>query len=124
MVRYFDEAEAGHLQAELRANYVFQTVDMLIFSTLIYFAFRNRFNPAAHKRLILIATIALPDAAFARWPIGAVSAHFQFGCYALLLLLIVCDVWSTRTPGRLSQRRCRISPVLPTFSTPTFSTEG
>jgi hypothetical protein len=96
MVRYFDEAEAGHLQAELRANYVFQTVDMLIFSKLIYFAFRNRFNPAAHKRLILIATIALLDAAFALWPIGGVSAHFQFGCYALLLLLIVYDLWSTR----------------------------
>src|SRR5207253_2398773 len=33
--------------------------DMLIFSTLVFFAFRARFNPSAHKRLILIATIAL-----------------------------------------------------------------
>jgi hypothetical protein len=87
MVRYFDEAEAGHLQAELRANYLFQTVDMLIFSTLIYFAFRNRFNPEAHKRLILIATIALLDAAFARWPILAQCRRIlnltatRFCCY-------------------------------------------
>jgi hypothetical protein len=96
MVRYFDAAEAGHMQTELRANYVFQTADMLIFSTLIYFAFRNRLNPPAHKRLILIATIALLDAAFGRWPIDAVSQHFQFGCYALLLLLVGYDLWSTR----------------------------
>jgi hypothetical protein len=30
---------------------------------LIFFAFRERFNPAAHKRLILIATITLMEAA-------------------------------------------------------------
>jgi hypothetical protein len=96
MVRNFDAAEAVHRQADLRALYVFPTCDMLIFSTLIYFAFRKRFNPAAHKRLILIATIALLDAAFGRWPIDAVSQHFQFGCYALLLILIAHDLWSTR----------------------------
>jgi hypothetical protein len=96
MVRHFDAAEASHMQMEMRAFYAFQTCDMLIFSTLIYFAFRNRFNPPAHKRLILIATIALLDAAFGRWPIGLVSEHFQFGCYALLLILIGHDLWSTR----------------------------
>jgi hypothetical protein len=96
LVRHFDAAEAGHMQADMRAFYVFQTCDMLIFSTLIYFAFRNRSNPAAHKRLILIATIALLDAAFGRWPIVVVSTYFQFGCYALLLILIGHDLWSTR----------------------------
>src|ERR1035438_4332943 len=95
MVRFFDAAEALHSQAQLRANYVFQTGDMLIFSTLIYFASRNRFNPAAHKRLVIIATIALLDAAFGRWPIDVVSKHFQFGCFALLLILIGHDLWST-----------------------------
>ena len=96
MVRHFDAAEAAHMQVEVKAFYAFQTCDMLIFSTLIYFAFRNRFNPAAHKRLILIATIALLDAAFGRWPIDVVSQYFQFGCYALLLILIGHDLWSTR----------------------------
>ena len=37
--------------------------DMFIFGTLIFFAFRTRSNPAAHKRLILIATITLLAAA-------------------------------------------------------------
>jgi hypothetical protein len=64
------------MQVELRAFYASPTCDMLIFSTLIYFAFRNRFNPPAHKRLV--------------------SEHFQFGCYALLLILIGHDLWSTR----------------------------
>src|SRR5205807_7176863 len=47
-----------------------------------------RFNPAAHKRLILIATIALLDAAFVRWPIHAAWWDLrvaQMCCYPLLL---------------------------------------
>ena len=100
MVRFFDAAEAAHKQAELRAGYAFPTCDMLIFSTLIYFAFRNRSNPAAHKRLVIIATIALLDAAFGRWPIDVVSTHFQFGCFALLLTLVGHDLWFTRAVGR------------------------
>jgi hypothetical protein len=95
MVRHFDAAEASHMQVEMRAFYAFQTCDMLIFSALIYFAFRNRSNPAAHKRLILIATIALLDAAGA-----GPSEHFQFGCHALLLILIGHDLWSTRKVHR------------------------
>jgi len=45
-----------------KAFYAIPIADMLVFSTLIYFAFRERFNPAAHKRLILFATITLLDA--------------------------------------------------------------
>jgi hypothetical protein len=41
-----------------------------MFSIVIYFAFRNRFNPAKHKRLILIATLAILEAACDRWPIS------------------------------------------------------
>jgi hypothetical protein len=65
---------------------------------LIYSAFRERFNPAAHKRLILIATITLLDAAFVRWPIPASLWDLrvaQMCCYPLLLLLIGYDLWST-----------------------------
>jgi hypothetical protein len=34
-------------------------MDLLLVGALIFFAFRARFNPPAHKRLILIATVAL-----------------------------------------------------------------
>jgi hypothetical protein len=85
---------------EVRAIYALGLADMLMFATLVYFAFRNRFNPAVHKRLILIATLAILDAAYDRWPIQA--AWWTHGvtplicCYPLLLLLMVYDWWSTR----------------------------
>ena len=125
---------------EARAFYAIPITDMLIFSTLIYFAFRQRFNPSAHKRLILIATITLLDAAFGRWPIPVAWWDLrvaQMCCYALLLLLIGYDLWSTRKVqsaavfaslflivlqrwrvqsgnpyrGRVSPLTCRILPV-------------
>jgi len=61
-------AAAGEAGVENRAFYAVALSDMLMFSTLIYFAFRNRSDPAAHKRLILIATLAILDAAFDRVP--------------------------------------------------------
>jgi hypothetical protein len=77
--------------------------DMVIFSTLIFFAFRARFNPAVHKRLILIGTIALMDAAIGRWPfaiIERVPIATDLICYTFLLFLVVYDLWSTRRVHR------------------------
>jgi hypothetical protein len=51
-----------------QAFYIVPMTDMVIFATLIFFAFRSRSNSATHKRLILIATIGLSIAAIARWP--------------------------------------------------------
>ncbi len=95
LARHFAAGEAG---VGARAFYAIPIADMLVFSTLIYFAFRERFNPGAHKRLILIATITLLDAAFVRWPIPAAWWDLriaQICCYPLLLLLISSDLWST-----------------------------
>src|SRR3989449_4367468 len=55
--------------------YVIPMTDMLIFATLVFFAFPARSNPPAHKRLILVATIALLIAAIARWPLAAVQRN-------------------------------------------------
>jgi hypothetical protein len=95
LARHFAAGEAG---VGARAFYAIPIADMLVFSTLTYFAFRERFNPGAHKRLILIATITLLDAAFVRWPIPAAWWDLriaQICCYPLLLLLISYDLWST-----------------------------
>jgi hypothetical protein len=95
-VRHFAPGEAG---ANVRAFFTIQLSAILAFATLAYFAFRNRTNPPAHKRLILIATIALLDAAFERWPVpvhwwGERAAALL--CTVPLLLLIVgYDYWST-----------------------------
>ena len=79
--------------------YVIPMGDMFIFSVLIFFAFRVRFNPSAHKRIILIATTGLMIAAIARWPFALtfnkpiVATLFT---YVFLLLLWAYDWWSTR----------------------------
>ena len=109
LARHFATGEPG---VEARAFYAVPIVDMLVFSTLIYFAFRQRFNPAAHKRLILIATITLLDAAFSRWPIPVAWWDLrlaQMCCYALLLLLVAYDLWST---GRVQRATLFASPFL------------
>jgi len=85
--------------------YIVALTDPLIFATLVFFVFRTRSNPAAHKRLILIATIALTQAAIGRWPVAIVhNASFVaawpflsfFVQFAFLLPVVAYDLWSTR----------------------------
>jgi hypothetical protein len=85
----------GHEEPGLRFP-LLQVLDLTLFATLIYFGYRQRFNPDAHKRLMLIATVALLDAAFSRWPILVVGNGLlaDLCCYALLALLAVYDMWS------------------------------
>ena len=83
--------------------YVIPMTDMLIFATLVFFAFRARSNPPAHKRLILVATIALLIAAIARWPLAAVQRNpirAALLTYIFLLILAGYDIWSTRKVHR------------------------
>jgi len=86
--RHFAAGEPG---VGAKTFYAIPIADMLVFSTLIYFAFRERFNPAAHKRLILIATITLLDAAFVRWPIPAACVGSPNGADVLLPVAVVAD---------------------------------
>ena len=71
--------------------------DIVIFGTLIFFAFRTRSNPAAHKRLILIATITLLAAAINRWPFPIILREpilITLIDDAFLLPLVAYDLWS------------------------------
>jgi hypothetical protein len=83
------------------AFYIVPITDMVIFATLIFFAFRSRSNPATHKRLILIATIGLSIAAIARWPmVHKVPGRGALISYIFLLMLVAYDLWSTRKVHR------------------------
>jgi hypothetical protein len=96
MARHFAPGKVGVSE---KAFYAVPIADMTVFATLIYFGFRERFHPSAHKRLMLIATIMITDAAFVRWPVPAGWWDLQAGqmCYyALLLLLAGYDLWATR----------------------------
>lgn len=73
--------------------------DMLIFSILVFFAHRYRSNPAAHKRLIIIATFALMDAPTGRPPFSAITGHpYMDSVFVVFFLLLVVgyDLMSRR----------------------------
>jgi hypothetical protein len=75
-----------------------QVLRAVAFGLLTYFGYRQRHNPPAHKRLMVIATIALLPAPLVRWPV-LIAGNFPLAvgcCYALLVLVACYDVWSTR----------------------------
>jgi hypothetical protein len=72
---------------------------LMVFSTLVYFAYRERFNPAAHKRLMMVATIQLLPAAIVRLPVPGIAGSPptpEICCYPLLLLMAGYDLWTMR----------------------------
>jgi len=81
------------------AFFIVPFTDMIVFPVLIGFAFRARSNPPVHKRIIMVATVALMTAPIARLPIAWLHrkppmAHLA--SYLFLLLIIAYDLWSTR----------------------------
>jgi len=87
--------------------YVIPMTQMLVFATLIFFAFRARFDSPTHKRIIYVATAGLLVAAIARWPWHLVHKnplHATLLSYLFLLLLAAYDLWSTRKIHRATLR--------------------
>jgi hypothetical protein len=97
LVRHTTQA----VKFDARAFYIVPLTDLVIFGVVIFFGFRERRNPAAHKRLMMIATIAISDAAIARWPVAFVSGGRYLRVQLVLLaLLAIYDLWSTRKLNR------------------------
>lgn len=98
-------AASGEKGVRARATYAVPAADMLVFATLVYFGFRERFHPAAHKRLMMVATVMILDAAIVRWPIHATWWHLQAAqmvSYLFLLLLAGYDLWTTKRIHRVT----------------------
>ena len=79
--------------------YIVPMTDMIIFGTLIFFAFRARRDPSTHKRIIYVATVGVLIAAIARFPLRWLfhnAAHAAIASYAFLVMLVAYDLWSTR----------------------------
>jgi len=90
---------------EVRAFYAVPLGDMVMFSTLVYLGYRNRFQPAVHKRLMWFATLSLLDAGFDRWPVFDPYSLpvVNLICFTpLLLLMIGYDWWSTGKVQRVT----------------------
>jgi hypothetical protein len=81
------------------AFYAIPLISVIAFAILMLFALRQRRNPQAHKRIILVANLALMTAAVARFPFAFVhrKAPIAMLCeYSLIVLLIAYDLWSAR----------------------------
>jgi hypothetical protein len=73
--------------------------DMIVFPTLVVAAFIWRRQPEAHKRLMLLATIDILNAAVARWPL-AIMAKGPVAFFAVTDLFIVAGVVLDATSRR------------------------
>jgi hypothetical protein len=75
--------------------------DLAFFGTFVSLALKWRTNAQAHKRLMVLATVALLAAAFARWPfvwqLGHPYAYFGLAS----LFVVVLAVWDFRSRGSL-----------------------
>jgi hypothetical protein len=82
-----------------RTFYIIPLADMGMFAVLIFFAFRARFNPSAHKRLILIATIGLMDAPTGRPSFAVITNRPFFDSifiWIFLVMMVAYDLWTMR----------------------------
>lgn len=75
---------------------IIEIVEMLVFIGLVGAAIANRRNRDAHKRLMLLATIALSSAGFARWPFNpfpwtgaSLTLYLRLFVGPLLLILAI-----------------------------------
>jgi hypothetical protein len=80
-----------------------QMFDLLIFATLVVAGWRARRDPQAHKRLMLVATIALLPPALGRCPlppfIFRMGVPGIFGLADLALVPLV--IWDLATRGTI-----------------------
>ena len=80
------------------------TLTLCLFAALTLWAFRARHDAAAHKRLMLLATITILVPAIARWPFTFVNG--PFGALpvqdSFLALLVFYDLWTRRSLHRVT----------------------
>lgn len=76
--------------------------DMFVFTVLIAAGFYFRRRPEIHKRLMLIATIAILPAGLARWPVAFI-AHQPIRFFTVVdLILIACVAYDYAKTRRLN----------------------
>jgi hypothetical protein len=78
-------------QMDAATFYAFPLLQVVVFAALIVAAFRARFNAAAHKRLMLISTIAVIGPAVNRWPF-AIMHRLPIITVAVLVGLVLLQV--------------------------------
>ena len=96
--------------------FVIPVTGMVLFGTLVFFAFKLRRHTEAHKRLILMATMALMDAAIGRWQHPAILQRIpptqDLVMLALLLTLVVFDLFNLHRVSKYTWRGALFVMVL------------
>lgn len=83
---------------------IFPLVDMILFGIFVTLAVAWRNNPQSHKRLMILATVNLVEAAIIRIPIEFIAAGAPFTSRGLSYLFIVAIiVWDLRSSGRIQR---------------------
>jgi FtsH-binding integral membrane protein len=96
---------AGPVGRDTKAFYLIPLTDILIFATMLFFAFRARRDSPSHKRFIYIATTSLMIAAVARMPIAfSQRLHPQSEALTWIFLLFLAgyELWSTHKIHRVT----------------------
>jgi len=80
------------------ALFAADTLQLSAFGVLVSFAFRLRSDPAAHKRLILMATAALMGPALSRWTFSFLDSNLIFFLVldSFSIFLVVFDLCTRR----------------------------
>lgn len=79
------------------------TSRFVVFSTLVGAAIVYRSQSGPHKRLMLLATFAILDAAVQRWPLQFIQTTTG-GYYVILdAMVLAVVVYDTRSHGRLAR---------------------
>jgi hypothetical protein len=110
-----------------RTFYAVPMFDIFVFGILVYFAFRWRHDPAAHKRLILIASITIIDAATGRAPLTAITDLPYLNnvfTQVYVVMIAVFDLWSLRRIHRVTLVAGSFSVVMLLAAIPIGSTHA
>ena len=84
-----------------RSFFIVLVTDALMFGGLIFFAYRLRRQPDAHKRLVVLATLAILDAAVIRIRIPLLHGHIGTDDLVILGLALLVAAYDLFSLGRI-----------------------
>ena len=83
---------------------IFPLFDMILFGSFVTLAVAWRTNPQSHKRLMILATVNLVEAAIIRIPLEFIAAGAPFTSRGLSYLIIgAMVVWDIRSRGKIQR---------------------
>ena len=109
-------------------SFAIPTIGIACFTVVIFASWRARRRPDAHKRLILLATASLCEAAFGRFPWDRMgvspAAGAVTGMGILALLLILYDLFSLHRIHRSTMWAAPLTFAVAALSVPIGMTAG